>query len=185
MLLCVGLLILLVGTFLFFSKTHSQTLSVNTNTINLIPNSKPTEIFIPKPAVKVKPKYVLYSYIHRITGYTLAPGETDSTPFIAACGDLHPIFGKLKRGEVVFAVSQDLLFRYGKRYICGRKAYLEYRNGKRIYGVIYDTMNARYSKSIDVLVYQYGVSISVLREAVYKHYGAGKTGNLYIQPDNK
>lgn len=72
------------------------------------------------------------------TAYTSSPGETDSTPFLAAWGDT------LEPGMKAIAVSRDLL-KLGLSH--NKKVKIEGLEGSYI---ILDKMNKRWKKKIDI-----------------------------------
>jgi len=111
--------------------------------------------------------------INRISGYTLHPRETDSQPYITSCGDVRPL---LRRGLKIFAVSRDLFFtRTGVKHLCGKRAVLIRQNGRREYGVIYDTMARRFRNTVDVLIHSYSLSNYQLRQVAFRQYGVTRT----------
>jgi hypothetical protein len=83
--------------------------------------------------------------LNRISFYTLSAQETDKDPFTASCGEIK----KVK--ETIIALSRDLFFSNGKK-ICGKKIKLYLSNETLIEGIVYDTTNARYTKTADILV---------------------------------
>lgn len=74
----------------------------------------------------------------RVTSYANRTEETDSTPNIGACGA--SVF------EGAAAVSQDL---FNKKFFCGDVVCI--KKTRKCY-VIYDTMNARFKKAIDIFM---------------------------------
>lgn len=109
------------------------------------------------PKVKTKERVLFIKHhILRVSHYTLSVLETDNTPNILSCGKKENI--KLKENEHIIAISQDLFFdRHGRKHLCGKYAKVFVKDKKRkvykvYYGIIYDTMNPRYRKSVDVLV---------------------------------
>jgi 3D (Asp-Asp-Asp) domain-containing protein len=83
------------------------------------------------------------------TAYTSSPGQTDSTPFLAAWGDT------LKPGIKTIAVSRDLL-----------KLGLSHNKEVKIEGlkgtyIILDKMNKRWKKKIDIYM---GTDVDKARE---------------------
>jgi len=81
--------------------------------------------------------------LRRITAYNPVENQTDSSPSIASCGPNLP-------HQV--ALSQDLFFRNGKK-LCGIKVAVYDNNGKLLMkGIVWDTMNPRYTKAVDILL---------------------------------
>lgn len=109
----------------------------------------------------------------RISGYTLHPAQTDSSPYVASCGSLIPL---LRKNIKVFAVSRDIFFKNGRKWLCGRRAVLRYGNGKVEQGVVFDTMSPRYQRAVDVLVHRHGYSQAHLIKVAYTEYGVTRTG---------
>lgn len=75
----------------------------------------------------------------RISAYNAVAGQTDATPTIGACG-------RLPRNAV--GISRDLL----KVFPCGTWVKVTSASGRTYVGVVADTMNARYSRAVDLLV---------------------------------
>ena len=80
-----------------------------------------------------------------ITYYHAVPGQTDSTPDIAACGPIS--MAPLWPGDYVIALSRDLF----RRELCGAHILLRW-DGGIITGVVWDTMNKRFYRYVDILV---------------------------------
>lgn len=80
--------------------------------------------------------------VERISHYQALRGQTDSDPEISACG-------RTKSAWKQVAVSRDLLKKVGG---CGAKIRIDFDNGKSIEFVVFDTMNARYKNTVDILV---------------------------------
>jgi 3D (Asp-Asp-Asp) domain-containing protein len=78
----------------------------------------------------------------KVTAYTANASETDSTPWLAACG-------VVKANTV--ALSRDLFYRSGKRR-CGEKVVLLLPGGRRETRVVWDTMARRHWRTVDRLV---------------------------------
>lgn len=82
--------------------------------------------------------------VTRISAYNPVPRQTDGNPDISSCGPNLPR---------QIAVSRDLFFdENGRKHLCGRMASVITDRGEvfRDY-VIWDTMNPRYSRTIDVM----------------------------------
>lgn len=79
-----------------------------------------------------------------VTVYWAVAAQTDDAPHIAACG---PNLKPWKQ----FAVSRDLFYRDGKRR-CGEAIRVRLSDGRIVSGVINDTMAARWTKRVDILV---------------------------------
>ena len=96
--------------------------------------------------LSIEATYSLWEAIEldRITAYNAVEAQTDSDPHISSCGTNIP---------KQVAVSQDILFQTGnKRDMCGREVAIVLEDGTIVYGVVWDTMNARYKKTADILV---------------------------------
>lgn len=91
--------------------------------------------------------------LSRISAYTASADETDPTPSIAACGRIRP-------GGI--AVSRDL-FNRGRN--CGKRITVRTDRGTYFSGFIWDTMNARYRRTADLLV---GTRVGAFRFGVTK-----------------
>jgi len=105
---------------------------------------------------------ILAKKLDRLSFYNLVPQQTDSTPDIASCGPIK----KVK--ETIIAISQDLFFDKNRRkYLCGKKAKIISDLGI-FEGVIYDTMNARYKRSADIVVdtYDEAIKLGISKNAI-------------------
>lgn len=103
------------------------------------------EIPVPQPSVHLAQKPAIK--LRRVTAYNATHAQTDATPHIASCG--------LNRDNQI-AVSRDILFATGnKRDMCGVKVKIILDDGTVITGVIWDTMNARYTNTADILMTDY------------------------------
>lgn len=83
--------------------------------------------------------------LRRISAYNPVPRQTDGDPSVSSCGANKPR---------QIAVSQDLFFDgNGRKHLCGRRVTLVTDRGEVFSDyVIWDTMNARYSTTADVLL---------------------------------
>ena len=100
--------------------------------------------------------------LERLSFYNLTKNQTDDTPDIASCGPIK----KVK--ETIIAISQDLFFDKNRRkYLCGKKAKIISDLGI-FEGVIYDTMNARYKRSADIVVdtYYEAIKLGISKNAI-------------------
>lgn len=100
--------------------------------------------------------------LNRLSFYNLVSEQTDNTPDIASCGPIK----KVK--ETIIAISQDLFFDKNRRkYLCGKKAKIISDLGI-FEGVIYDTMNARYKRSADIVVdtYDEAIKLGISKNAI-------------------
>lgn len=77
--------------------------------------------------------------LNRVSFYTPTRSQTDSTPHLSACGPT-------VRGQI--GVSRDLL----KLYPCGTWVKITLQGGRTFVGPVWDTMNPRYSRSVDVML---------------------------------
>lgn len=81
----------------------------------------------------------------QVTYYQALPGQTDTSPNIAACGpNLQP--------WVQVALSRDLFYEGGERR-CGKRARLRFPDGRVLRVIVNDTMNRRFRLRVDVLVH--------------------------------
>ena len=80
-----------------------------------------------------------------VTYYHPVPWQTDSRPWEASCGRLSDAPGQ------VVALSRDLFFREDGSKRCGEKVFIRLESGEVIFGVVWDTMNARFKRRVDVL----------------------------------
>lgn len=120
------------------------------------------------PAKKI-PQYTFNLY--RISAYTNSIRETDSTPFNTSCGHVNDV-----KYRPIIAVSRDIFFYKGYKWLCGKTARIVYDDGTYIEGVIYDTMNSRYKNTSDVLIRK--ITLTKAKIAAFKH--GVKTGKLII-----
>lgn len=100
--------------------------------------------------------------LERLSFYNLTKNQTDDTPDIASCGPIK----KVK--ETIIAISQDLFFDKNlRKYLCGKKAKIISDLGI-FEGVIYDTMNARYKRSADIVVdtYDEAIKLGISKNAI-------------------
>lgn len=105
---------------------------------------------------------LLTEKLNRLSFYNLVSEQTDNTPDIASCGPIK----KVK--ETIIAISQDLFFDKNRRkYLCGKKAKIISDLGI-FEGVIYDTMNARYKRSADIVVdtYDEAIKLGISKNAI-------------------
>jgi len=116
-----------------------------------------------------KPKYTFE--LGRISAYTNSRNETDSTPFNTSCGHVNDV-----KNKFIIALSRDLFFRDGYKWLCGKHATIVYTDGTKIEGVIYDTMNARYRRTADVLIRKSNITIA--KKAAFEH--GAKVGKILI-----
>lgn len=88
--------------------------------------------------------------LHRVTAYNALPYQTSPDPTMSSCG---PTF----EGQI--AVSQDLLFKDGRKAMCGKEVTLLVMSNdnkyvvQRISGIVNDTMNRRYTNAADILIH--------------------------------
>ena len=111
-----------------------------------------THVVVPTPKISVEN----IQKLERVSFYTLSEDETDSTPNIAACGHV---------GDIpMIAVSRDLR----SEYPCGTEVII-FTDIGIFRGIVYDTMNARYQHSVDILVsskhqaFQLGVTHGIIK----------------------
>lgn len=116
-----------------------------------------------------KPKYAFT--LNRISAYTNSRNETDSTPYNTSCGHVNDV-----KKKFIIAVSRDIFFRNGYKWLCGKHATIVYADGTKIEGVIYDTMNARYRNTADVLIRKSNLTIA--KKAAFNH--GAKVGKILI-----
>lgn len=116
-----------------------------------------------------KPKYAFT--LNRISAYTNSRNETDSTPYNTSCGHVNDV-----KNKFIIALSRDLFFRDGYKWLCGKHATIVYTDGTKIEGVIYDTMNARYRRTADVLIRKSNITIA--KKAAFDH--GAKVGKILI-----
>jgi len=96
-------------------------------------------------SLTLQPKVVMPSIVPlaRITAYNPIPSQTDSNPGESSCGPT-------KQHQI--ALSQDLFFRPDGTKRCGEKVALYDATGHLIVkGVVWDTMNKRYTHAADIL----------------------------------
>ncbi len=100
--------------------------------------------------------------LERLSFYNLTRNQTDDTPDIASCGPIKRV------KETIVALSQDLFFDKNRRkYLCGKKAKIISDLGI-FEGVVYDTMNARYKRSADIVVdtYDEAIKLGISKNAI-------------------
>lgn len=143
--LFIGLLFLLV--LLAFSIKNISENNINIQQVNYQYTSVETAEVHNFPAIEKKAeiKPIAVKKLTRISAYTLSVTETDTDPNVASCGHVSKI-----KGQRMFAVSQDLFFKKGKKWLCGKKASIQYSDGTIVHGIIWDTMNRRYKNTADV-----------------------------------
>lgn len=125
----------------------------------LIPKSLSTNSAVPAYVIKqqmedivpsIKPEYLHITNVH-VTMYHPLAGQTDDTPDIVADGTRFDIY---KASELKWlAVSRDLLDRWGGPLSFDDIVYLKIKgdSAKSGFYKIKDTMNARFTKRIDIL----------------------------------
>ena len=79
-----------------------------------------------------------------VTAYNAVPEQTDSDPHIASCGPLAAVQGP------VVALSRDLFFRDGRKQ-CGDLVIVQVGE-VTIVATVWDTMAARFTNRVDVLM---------------------------------
>ncbi len=108
-------------------------------------------------------------YLHRVSAYNAVAWQTNSNPSMSACGPTRP-------NQI--ALSQDLFFRRNGGNRCGEKVDILLSSGQVVQGVVWDTMNARYKMSADILMgsVQQAVDFGVQRAELrfLPHTGAPK-----------
>ena len=82
-----------------------------------------------------------------VTYYHATPAQTDGQPLVASCGPLAAV-KKPKEWRIV-ALSRDLFFRDGHKR-CGDLVWVKV-GGESFVGIVWDTMAARFVRSVDVL----------------------------------
>lgn len=105
----------------------------------------PTPATVPAPQAEVAQPAPRSGMPVTITVYWAVAGQTDDTPHIGACGPNLPAWKQ-------FAVSRDLFYRPDGRRRCGEEIQVKLPDGQVLNGVINDTMAARWTKRVDILV---------------------------------
>ena len=83
-----------------------------------------------------------------VTYYHPVWWQTDDTPFLASCGPLDE--APKWQGERIVALSRDLFFKDGHKR-CGEHVVLVLKGHGVIHGVVWDTMNSRFRRYVDVM----------------------------------
>jgi hypothetical protein len=83
--------------------------------------------------------------IQRISAYNPVPRQTDGDPSISSCGPNKP-------NQI--AVSRDMFFdENGRKHLCGTIVTVFTERGEVFENyVIWDTMNSRYSNTVDIMI---------------------------------
>lgn len=83
--------------------------------------------------------------IQRISAYNPVPRQTDDDPNISSCGPNKP-------NQI--AVSRDLFFdENGRKHLCGKAVTIMTDRGEVFEDyIIWDTMNPRYSNTVDIMI---------------------------------
>ncbi len=132
--------------FLFFISLSPQKDYPKIDLANYIRQEKSYSLEITSPR-----KIVFGAKVYRISHYSLSKDETDNSPEYLSCGHIKEI--KKRKDEVIIALSQDLFFDKNRRKIfCGKRAKVILPDGKVYHGIVFDTMNKRYKRAVDILV---------------------------------
>jgi hypothetical protein len=93
--------------------------------------------------------------LNRVSAYNLSPSQTDARPLEGACGTnlAQQASWARARGVTLVAVSRDLFYRPSGSRRCGARATLKLRSGQTLNVMVVDTMAARYSRSVDILMH--------------------------------
>lgn len=162
-----------VGYSYFWSNNFNNYVNIEKNFYfaanNTVLQDYPRLPVIKKKYTYKKPKYTFN--LSRISAYTNSRNETDNTPFNTSCGHVNDV-----KNKFIIALSRDLFFRDGYKWLCGKHATIVYTDGTKIEGVIYDTMNARYRRTADVLIRKSNITIA--KKAAFEH--GTKVGKILI-----
>lgn len=138
------------------SYVHSVPIPIPAIHVEILEPPQPEPVFVP-------PETAIAVPLQRISAYNAHVAQTDGDPFTSSCGPNLP-------GQI--AVSRDLLFNEaGSKYLCGRTATIVTSRGEVFPDVVvWDTMNARYTLTADILMDEYSDA---------RAFGI-TTGTLYI-----
>jgi 3D (Asp-Asp-Asp) domain-containing protein len=112
---------------------------------------------------ELKPPYIS---LKRCTRYNPVASQCQGNPLVTADGSYIDTV-ELRKGNLRWcALSRDMLSRWGGDFNYGDTIYIESESNPQINGhwVVHDCMNARYSKSIDLLMWVGSDRLGVVKD---------------------